>query len=92
MLRSERPAGKFDLSVTVPAEVDPLSVVAQMRDGVLFVKLPKHTGPRGRSIQVEADPSGTQAAAPKQEPAGESPGTRPPPQTEQGSEGASHHE
>ncbi len=52
ILRSERPAGKFSVSIRLPADVDPLGVVAQMRDGVLEVQLPK-PGSRGRSIQVE---------------------------------------
>ncbi len=50
-LRTERPAGKFSLSVRLPADVDPLAVVAQMRDGVLEVRLPK-PGSRGRNIDI----------------------------------------
>jgi HSP20 family protein len=53
MLRSERPSGEFELTVRLPAEVDALAVVAQMRDGVLDVRLPKSTGTRGRHIDVE---------------------------------------
>ncbi len=60
MLRSERPAGPFELSVRLPAELDPAAVVAQMRDGVLDVQLPKWTGSRGRSVEVEE--AGTEGA------------------------------
>ncbi len=50
-LRTERPAGEFSLTVRLPGDVDPLGVVAQMRDGVLDVQLPK-PGARGRSIDI----------------------------------------
>lgn len=60
-LRTERRAGKFDLSVRLPADVDPLAVVAQMRDGVLEVKLPK-PGSRGRNIDIrEAEEGGRES-------------------------------
>ncbi len=51
-LRTERQSGKFSLTVQIPADVDPLAVVAQMRDGVLDVRLPK-PGARGRSIDIQ---------------------------------------
>ncbi len=51
-LRTERPGGKFSLTVRLPGDVDPLAVVAQMRDGVLDVRLPK-PGARGRSIDIQ---------------------------------------
>jgi HSP20 family molecular chaperone IbpA len=53
MLRSERPSGDFELNVRLPSEVDAVTVVAQMRDGVLDVRLPGSKGARGRSIDVE---------------------------------------
>lgn len=53
MIRSERPAGKFELSVKLPDEVDTLGVVAKMRDGILDVLLPKPAH-GGRSIEVES--------------------------------------
>jgi len=55
MLRSERPAGKFDLNIRLPGEVDAVAVVAQMREGILEVRLPKQQAHRGRSIRVETD-------------------------------------
>lgn len=51
-LRTERPSGKFSLTVRLPGDVDPLGVVAQMRAGVLDVRLPK-PGARGRSIDIQ---------------------------------------
>ncbi len=60
-LRTERPAGKFSLNVRLPADVDPLAVVAQMRDGVLEVRLPK-PGSRGRNIDIrEAEEEGRES-------------------------------
>ncbi|NIR44063.1 MAG: Hsp20/alpha crystallin family protein [Gemmatimonadetes bacterium] len=53
LLRSERPSGKFDLSIRLPADVDALGVVAQMREGILEIKLPKTRG-RGRPIDIES--------------------------------------
>lgn len=64
VLRSERPPGKYELALRLPAEVDPLAVVARMQDGVLDVRLPKPSV-RGRSVRVE----GTEAEA--KEPAAE---------------------
>jgi HSP20 family protein len=63
MIRSERPYGKFELSVKLPDEVDTLGVVAKMRDGILEVQLPKPAR-GGRSIEVEsAEGEGTGAEA-----------------------------
>ncbi len=52
------------MALRLPAEVDPLAVVARMQDGVLDVRLPKPSV-RGRSVRVE----GTEAEA--KEPAAE---------------------
>ncbi len=93
MLRSERPSGKFDLSVTLPAEVDPLSVVAQVRDGILDVKLPRQVGSRGRSIKIEEDRGETRAAETEGAAGGDSPWTpEAPPQSERGPEQGGSHE
>jgi HSP20 family protein len=56
MLRSERPWGDFALNVRLPSDVDAVAVVAQMRDGVLDVRLPGSKGARGRSVDVEEGP------------------------------------
>ena len=53
---SQEPAG-----VRLPAEVDALSVVAQMHDGILEIKLPKASS-RGRSIDIEETPGDAGAA------------------------------
>lgn len=76
MLRRERPSGKFELTIQLPAEVDPLAVLAHMQEGVLEVRLPKPSKPRGRSIKVKAKRPASRRKGKKreQEPAeGESP-------------------
>lgn len=61
LLRSERPSGKFELTIRLPADVDALGVVAQMRDGILEIQLPKASG-RGRPIDIDtADEGGGEA-------------------------------
>lgn len=77
LMRSERPSGKFELNVRVPAEVDALSVVAQMHDGILEIRLPK-TSSRGRAIEIEesgAEPGDAEVKkkAPEETPWEESP-------------------
>ncbi|MGD8699533.1 MAG: Hsp20/alpha crystallin family protein [Gemmatimonadales bacterium] len=80
MIRSERPYGKFDLSVRLPDEVDTLGVVAKMRDGILDVQLPKPSA-GGRSIEVEtaeAEPNGPSSeSSAVEEPRAESPESQP---------------
>lgn len=71
LLRAERAAGRFDLNLRLPAEVDTLGVTARMRDGLLEVRLPRLTATRGRSIDVEADESGGGSRSdPEQGPSG----------------------
>jgi HSP20 family protein len=53
MLRRERPSGRFSATIRLPGDVDPLGVVAKMKDGVLDVWMPR-PGPRGRNIEVES--------------------------------------
>ncbi len=53
-VRRERPRGKFARAVQLPDDIDPMSVVAHFRDGVLEVRLGKPSAARGRSIKVEA--------------------------------------
>lgn len=64
MLRSERPSGKYELTLQLPADVDPLAVLARMQDGVLEVRLPKPSA-RGRSVRAED--AGAEAAQPAAE-------------------------
>lgn len=58
ILRRERRHGRFELTVRLPSEVDEMAVVAQMKDGILEIELPRRTGARGRSIKVQG-PEGT---------------------------------
>lgn len=74
VLRSERPSGKFSLTIRLPAEVDTMGVIAKMHDGVLEVRLPKPSGPRGRSIEVEAS---DESRPGPEVPPSERPGSRP---------------
>lgn len=76
VLRRERPHGRFDLTIRLPAQVDEMAVVAQMRDGILEIQLPKPTGTRGRSIDVrgpEASPSEGGSGESREEPPGAAP-------------------
>lgn len=94
MIRSERPSGKFDLSVRMPDEVDTLGVIAKMRDGVLEIRLPKPSAGGGRSIEVEAAEAaaGNQAEAADHEAGPEEPFAMPweetPPAPGEGEKGA----
>lgn len=69
ILRRERRHGRFDLTVRLPSEVDEMAVVAQMRDGMLEIQLPRRTGTRGRSIKVQG-PEGTAAPETGGQPSG----------------------
>ena len=52
---SERRYGAFSRTFTLPASVDPQDVTAEMKDGVLTVRLPKTETARGRRIEIEGD-------------------------------------
>lgn len=52
-IRTERWFGGFERSVDLPAEVDTQHVVAQLEEGVLEVRLPARSRPRGRRIEIE---------------------------------------
>lgn len=49
----ERAGGEFERSFRVPRSVDPETVSARLRDGVLSVELPKQEQSRGRSVEIE---------------------------------------
>ena len=51
--RTERPVGKFLRSFTVPNAVDQSQIVAEYRDGVLEVKLPKRKEPRAQRVEIK---------------------------------------
>lgn len=80
VIRSERPTGRFDLNVHLPAEIDTLGVTARMREGVLEVRLPKLQETRGRSIDVEADEAARPRPESRPDP-GPAPGPEPGPWT-----------
>ncbi|RYD70477.1 MAG: Hsp20/alpha crystallin family protein [Verrucomicrobiaceae bacterium] len=53
--RSERYFGKFQRSVSLPAQVDSAKVKAAYKDGVLTVHLPKAEEAKPRQIEVNVD-------------------------------------
>lgn len=52
---SERRYGAFSRSFSLPASVDAEDISAEMRNGVLTVRLPKTEVARGRRIEIEGD-------------------------------------
>jgi HSP20 family protein len=55
--RRERPVGTFTRVVTLPSEIDADHVEAELRNGVLLIRLPKAATARPRKIQVASTPS-----------------------------------
>ena len=53
--RQERGYGKFSRSFTLPAPVDAEQVAAELKNGVLLVKLPKREEVKPRRVQVKVD-------------------------------------
>jgi HSP20 family protein len=51
--RRSRPVGRFEFRVTLPAPVEPGSVDANLKDGVLIVRVPKPETSRPRRIDVQ---------------------------------------
>jgi HSP20 family protein len=51
--RVERNYGQFLRSFTLPTSVDPTKIVAEFKEGILRVTLPKHQGARPRQIEVK---------------------------------------
>ena len=54
---TERPHGAFSRSVSLPAEVDPDGVSAELRDGLLTVTLKKNVSAASHSIPVNPGPT-----------------------------------
>jgi HSP20 family protein len=52
--RVERRSGSFTRVMRLPVEIDAANVDAQLRDGVLLVKLPRHKNATPRKISVNA--------------------------------------
>ena len=51
--RSERSAGRFARTLTLPAEVESDKVKAEYRNGILYITLPKHERAKPKQISVE---------------------------------------
>jgi HSP20 family protein len=52
--RRERPVGSFVRTVTLPTEVNPDSVKAEYRDGVLTVRMDKVEEARARKVEIKS--------------------------------------
>ncbi len=51
-VRTERPVGKFERSIALPAQVNSSAVSASYKDGLLCVTLPKSEEAKPRQIEV----------------------------------------
>lgn len=51
--RSERPRGKFLRTFSVPGSVDQGTIVAEYKDGVLQIRLPKRTEQKAKKIDIK---------------------------------------
>lgn len=52
--RRERPVGSFARTVTLPTAVDPNSVKAEYRDGVLTVRMDKAQEAKARKVEIKS--------------------------------------
>jgi HSP20 family protein len=50
--RRERSAGQFDRTLTLPADVDAARVLAEYRDGVLTLRLPRAESAKPRTVAI----------------------------------------
>lgn len=50
--RTERPAGRFSRSFTLPVDLDTQKIEASFTDGVLTVKVPKRAEARPRAVEI----------------------------------------
>lgn len=53
-LLTERPSGKFQRVLTLPTQLDPDKVEANLEDGVLTLRIPKAEEAKPRTIKVQA--------------------------------------
>jgi HSP20 family protein len=53
--RRTRRVGQFEFRVTLPGDADAERVKADLRDGVLAIRIPKSEGSRPRQIQVKGE-------------------------------------
>jgi len=54
-MRTERPQGVFHRSFAIAAPIDPATVTATYRDGVLAITLPKAKGSEGKQLKVKVE-------------------------------------
>lgn len=52
--RRTRPAGRFEFRATLPGDVNPDNVKAELADGVLTLTVPKADTAKPRKIEIEA--------------------------------------
>lgn len=52
--RRERRAGKFSRTLRLPDDLDPQQATAELRDGVLTIRIPRSASARPRQIEVRA--------------------------------------
>ncbi len=50
--RRERVAGNFDRTITVPVQIDPDAIKAELRDGILTLYIPRAESDKPRSIKI----------------------------------------
>jgi HSP20 family protein len=50
--KTERGVGSFSRSFTLPTDVDSTKVEATLKDGVLYLKLPKHEAAKPKKISI----------------------------------------
>lgn len=54
-LRAERPAGRFALQLQLPPSVEPGTIRASQRDGVLEIELPKRQAAARERVHIEVE-------------------------------------
>jgi HSP20 family protein len=50
--RRERLAGNFDRTITVPIQIDPKGIKAELRDGILALFIPRAESDKPRTIKI----------------------------------------
>jgi HSP20 family protein len=50
--RRERVAGNFDRTITVPVQIDPNGIKADLRDGILALYIPRAESDKPRAIKI----------------------------------------
>ena len=50
--RRERVAGNFDRTISVPVQIDPDAIKAELSDGILILHIPRAEGDKPRTIAI----------------------------------------